>query len=55
MYKAMKKLIDEFTAYFELPMEERFESAWFVQSLETEMRQLGIGSSDIASSFVMTY
>lgn len=53
MYRAIEKLIDAFTAYFELPMEERSGSAWFVQTLETEMRQVGIGSSYIASDDVL--
>ena len=55
MYSAKKKAVDALTAYFELPMEKRPGSAWIIQTLESEMRQLGIGSSDIASLLMMTF
>lgn len=55
MYRAKKKAVDALTAYFELPMEKRSGSAWIIQTLEMEMRQLGIGSSDIASLLMMTF
>lgn len=55
MYKAKKKTMDALTAYFELPMEERSGSIWIIKTLEAEMRQLGIGSSDIASLMMMTF
>ena len=55
MYRAKKKAVAALTAYFELPMEKRSGSAWIIQTLEIEMRQLGIESSDIASLMMMTF
>lgn len=55
VHKAKKKIIDALTRYFELPIDKRLGSAWLIQTLEEEMRQLGIGSSDIASVIMMTF
>lgn len=55
VHRARKKTIDALTLYFELPISDRPGSAWIIQILEQEMRQLGIGSSDIAPIMMMTF
>lgn len=53
MYTAKKNLIDAFEIYFRLPKEERKDSAWLVQELEAEQRQIGIEDRDIATMGLM--
>lgn len=53
MYTAKKNLIDAFEVYFQLPKEQRTDSAWLVQELEAQQRHLGIGDRDIATMGLM--
>lgn len=55
MYLAKDAAIDALEKYFETPKECRSGSAWFVQTLETEQRGLGINNRDIATLILMVY
>lgn len=55
MYAAKKNATDSLLKYFKLPKEERPGEAWLVRTLESEMRHLGIGESDIACFLMMIY
>lgn len=55
MYQAKDAAIDALEKYFETPQECRRDAAWFVQTLETEQRRLGIGNRDIATLILMVY
>lgn len=55
VHQAKEKILHTLTRYFDLPLEERPDSAWIIQILEKEMRHLGIGSSDIAPIITMTF
>ncbi|KAL8704585.1 MAG: hypothetical protein Q9201_002277 [Fulgogasparrea decipioides] len=55
MYSAKQTATDALSKYFHLPEKERPGAAWLVRTLESEMRHLGIGESDIASFLMMIY
>lgn len=55
VYNAKGVAQDAMKAYLDLPKEQRPGAAWLIQSMEAEMRARGIGSSDIAALFVMTF
>ena len=55
MTAAKQKGIDALTRYFQLPKEERPGEAWLVQTLEAEMRHVGIQDPDIAAFVMMFY
>lgn len=55
MYRAKEAAIDGLERYFKTQKECRNDAAWFVQTLETEQRRLGIGERDIATSMLMVY
>lgn len=55
MYQAKDAAIDGLERYFQTPKECRRDAAWFVQTLETEQRRLGIGDRDIATIILMVY
>lgn len=56
LYRGLDATVDGLQRYFELPREKRGgKEAWFVKSLETSMRGLGIGVRDIAKMFLMVY
>lgn len=48
VYAAMDKVTDAFEVYFQLPKEERTESAWLVQELEVQQTQRGVSLRDQA-------
>lgn len=43
------------TRYFELPKAQRPGACWLVETLEAEMRAVGIGPADIAAYLMMCY
>ena len=47
--------IDALTKYFAMPRDQRIGEAWLVRSLESEMRNAGIGDKDIAAFVFMVY
>ena len=49
MYAAKQKACSALSKYFQLPAQERPGAAWLIQTLEGEMKHLGIQDSDIAS------
>lgn len=55
MYRAKDAAIDGLERYFKTRKECRNDAAWFVQTLETEQKRLGIGERDIATLILMVY
>ena len=55
MYEAKRNVVDALKEYFESPREERQDASWLVHTLETEMRQLDMKTSDMAIVFFMLY
>ncbi|KAI4137762.1 MAG: hypothetical protein LQ341_004999 [Variospora aurantia] len=55
VYNAKGVTQDAMKAYLDLPKEQRPGASWLIQSMEAEMRARGIGTSDIAPLFVMTF
>ncbi len=55
MYEAKQQATDALIKYFQLPKEERPGAAWLVRTLESEMRNLGIGDADVACFLMMIY
>ena len=55
MYGAKQQATEALVKYFQTPKDQRPGAAWLVQTLETEMRNLGIQESDIACFLMMIY
>jgi hypothetical protein len=55
MYSAKDTVTDALTRYFKLPRDKRVGEAWFVRTLESEQRSLGIKDHDIATLMMMIY
>ena len=50
-----RKVLEAFTAYFELPVEKRRGVAEFLQTIEAEQRKISLDNRDIASSAFIFY
>ncbi len=55
MYRCKDAIIHALTKYFQMPRDRRRDAAWYVQTIETEQRQLGIDDRGIATLIVMVY
>ena len=55
MYRCKNTIIRALVKYFQTPRERRRDAAWYVQTMETEQRRLGIDDRDIATLTVMVY
>ena len=55
MRAARTKLVDALENYFGLPVEERSDALWFTQTLEKEMRHVGVKGRDIAIMMLTIY
>lgn len=55
MRMAKQKSLDALTAYFRSPVRDRPGACWLVQTMEMEMRELGIGENDMAANLMMAY
>lgn len=55
MYGAKQQATEALVKYFQTPKDKRPGAAWLVQTLETEMRNLGIQETDIACFLMMIY
>ncbi|KAL8939674.1 MAG: hypothetical protein Q9211_002625 [Gyalolechia sp. 1 TL-2023] len=53
MHNARQQIFAAFRSYFALPPGERTGATWVVDTLETEMRRIGLEEHDIASLFGM--
>ena len=54
MYAAKQKVFEALLQYFKLPREKRSGGAWLIETLETDMRDMGIDDHQIASTISMT-
>ncbi|KAF2178178.1 cytochrome P450, partial [Zopfia rhizophila CBS 207.26] len=52
---ARNTIIEILTRYYKMPREERSDSAWFTQSLETESRATGLSENDMAAAILIIY
>lgn len=51
-----KNIVDNaLLKYFQLPTQERPECSWLVQTLESDMRKMGIDNQQLASLVMMTF
>lgn len=55
MFRAKAKVIDGLERYFSLPEEERGGSSWFTPNMETEMRNLGFDTRQVAIMMMTIY
>jgi hypothetical protein len=56
MLAAKDKICHALQRHFDIPMEERAsEDTFFVRTMETEMRQLGLNSEDISILMMTVY
>ena len=55
MYNAKDAAVHALTQYFKLPRDKREGETWFVRTLESEQRSLGIDDRDIANLMMMVY
>lgn len=55
MYGAKQQATEALVKYLQTPKDKRPGAAWLVQTLETEMRILGIQEADIACFLMMIY
>ena len=55
MNAAKEKILVSLEKYFQLPIEERSDQAWFTQRLETEYRMRGLSDKDIAAQMIFVY
>lgn len=55
IYGAKQQATEALVKYFQTPKEERPGAAWIIQTLESEMRNLGIKDPDIACFLMMIY
>lgn len=55
MLAAKKTAQVALTRYFELPRGERPGACWLVETLEDEMKMVGIGADDVAAYLMMVY
>ncbi|KAI9662011.1 MAG: hypothetical protein M1831_002926 [Alyxoria varia] len=55
MHAAREQINETLTYYFTIPREERADACWLVQTLETEMRNVGVSTQDIAALLGTTF
>lgn len=55
MWEAKDLVHGALLKYFKLPLGQRSDGAWVVQTLESEMRDMGVDDQQIASILMMTY
>ncbi|KAL8651011.1 MAG: hypothetical protein Q9210_003494 [Variospora velana] len=55
MQKAKKVLVEDLMVYFDTPQEQRHGDAWFVKTMEDEMRKLPLSTYDISVMMVTIY
>ena len=55
MIEAKSKVIAGLERYFTLPADERAGAAWFTPAMETEMRNLGFNTHDVAVMMMTIY
>lgn len=55
MIKGKSKVISGLERYFTLPAEKRVGAAWFTPGMETEMKNLGFNTHDIAVMMMTIY
>ena len=49
------KLIEDLDIYFSTPQDKRTGDVWFTKAFEHEVRQIGIGTHDLATMMVQVY
>ena len=49
------RIIEIMTKYFEIPQQERTDSAWFTKAMETEWRLIGLSERDMAASTLILF
>lgn len=55
MIRTKSKVIDGLERYFTLPTDKRPGASWFTPAMETEMRNLGFGTHDVAVMMMTIY